>query len=137
MEIQDRPEQLNSFRYGGIAQLGERLLCKQEVNGSIPFISTMQPNAARRPAALCGGKRKPSQAGEPEDAPGGFEAERAASTARREEKSGRQLENWLRKAKSAAAKSRELGRLSRDETDCDRGYVAKGTGSLEAGDMGL
>ena len=27
-------------RYGGIAQLGERLLCKQEVNGSIPFIST-------------------------------------------------------------------------------------------------
>ena len=61
MEIQDRPEQLNSFRYGGIAQLGERLLCKQEVNGSIPFISTMQPNAARRPAALCGGK--PAMAG--------------------------------------------------------------------------
>ena len=29
-------------RYGGIAQLGERLLCKQEVNGSIPFISTIQ-----------------------------------------------------------------------------------------------
>ena len=27
-------------QYGGIAQLGERLLCKQEVNGSIPFIST-------------------------------------------------------------------------------------------------
>ena len=25
---------------GGIAQLGERLPCKQEVNGSIPFIST-------------------------------------------------------------------------------------------------
>lgn len=31
---------MNSFQYGGIAQLGERLLCKQEVNGSIPFIST-------------------------------------------------------------------------------------------------
>ena len=29
-----------SPEYGGIAQLGERLLCKQEVNGSIPFIST-------------------------------------------------------------------------------------------------
>ena len=105
VEIQERPEQLNHFRYGGIAQLGERLLCKQEVNGSIPFISTMQPDAAR--------------------------------TARREEKSGRQLENWLRKGKSAAAESRELGRLPRDGTDCDRGYVAKGTGSLEAGDMGL
>ena len=29
---------------GGIAQLGERLLCKQEVNGSIPFISTTGRN---------------------------------------------------------------------------------------------
>ena len=28
--------------YGGIAQLGERLLCKQEVSGSIPLISTTQ-----------------------------------------------------------------------------------------------
>ena len=27
--------------YGGIAQLGERLLCKQEVSGSIPLISTI------------------------------------------------------------------------------------------------
>ena len=27
--------------YGGIAQLGEHLLCKQGVIGSIPFISTM------------------------------------------------------------------------------------------------
>ena len=27
-------------KYGGIAQLGEHLLCKQGVNGSIPFIST-------------------------------------------------------------------------------------------------
>ena len=25
---------------GGIAQLGEHLLCKQGVNGSIPFVST-------------------------------------------------------------------------------------------------
>ena len=29
-----------TFREGGIAQLGERLLCKQEVIGSIPFAST-------------------------------------------------------------------------------------------------
>ena len=29
-----------SLSCGGIAQLGERLPCKQEVNGSIPFIST-------------------------------------------------------------------------------------------------
>ena len=27
-------------RIGGVAQLGERLLCKQEVIGSIPFTST-------------------------------------------------------------------------------------------------
>jgi hypothetical protein len=27
-------------RQGGVAQLGERLLCKQEVIGSIPFTST-------------------------------------------------------------------------------------------------
>ena len=27
--------------HGGIAQLGEHLLCKQGVNGSSPFISTM------------------------------------------------------------------------------------------------
>jgi len=26
--------------WGGIAQLGERLLCKQEVSGSIPLAST-------------------------------------------------------------------------------------------------
>ena len=29
------------MRYGDIAQLGERLPCKQEVSGSIPLISTM------------------------------------------------------------------------------------------------
>ena len=28
--------------YGGIAQLGEHLLCKQGVSGSIPLISTIQ-----------------------------------------------------------------------------------------------
>ena len=30
----------NSPKYGGIAQLGEHLLCKQGVSGSIPLIST-------------------------------------------------------------------------------------------------
>jgi hypothetical protein len=30
-------------RKGGLAQLGERLLCKQEVIGSIPFASTSEP----------------------------------------------------------------------------------------------
>ena len=29
-----------SRKYGGVAQLGEHLLCKQGVIGSIPFIST-------------------------------------------------------------------------------------------------
>ena len=28
------------IKYGGVAQLGEHLLCKQGVIGSIPFIST-------------------------------------------------------------------------------------------------
>ena len=28
--------------YGGLAQLGERLPCKQEVSGSIPLISTKE-----------------------------------------------------------------------------------------------
>ena len=31
--------------YGGIAQLGEHLLCKQGVSGSIPLISTMKSNS--------------------------------------------------------------------------------------------
>ena len=35
-------EEPSGFRkeYGGVAQLGEHLLCKQGVIGSIPFIST-------------------------------------------------------------------------------------------------
>ena len=31
--------------YGGLAQLGERLPCKQEVSGSIPLISTKRSEA--------------------------------------------------------------------------------------------
>ena len=29
------------YYYGGLAQLGERLLCTQEVSGSIPLVSTI------------------------------------------------------------------------------------------------
>ena len=32
--------QVGLIRFGGVAQLVERLLCKQEVIGSIPFTST-------------------------------------------------------------------------------------------------
>ena len=32
--------------YGGLAQLGERLPCKQEVSGSIPLISTIWANSS-------------------------------------------------------------------------------------------
>ena len=32
---------------GGVAQLGEHLLCKQGVNGSIPFISTKPVKPAK------------------------------------------------------------------------------------------
>ena len=34
-------EGTSSSEYGGIAQLGEHLLCKQGVSGSIPLISTI------------------------------------------------------------------------------------------------
>ena len=34
-------------RYGGIAQLGEHLLCKQGVCGSIPHISTNNPKGLK------------------------------------------------------------------------------------------
>ena len=32
-----------SESFGGLAQLGERLICIQEVNGSIPLFSTKRP----------------------------------------------------------------------------------------------
>ena len=34
------PKQLRIPEFGGLAQLGERLPCKQEVTGSIPVLST-------------------------------------------------------------------------------------------------
>ena len=36
----DVPKQLRIPGFGGLAQLGERLPCKQEVTGSIPVLST-------------------------------------------------------------------------------------------------
>ena len=36
----DVPKQLRIPEFGGLAQLGERLPCKQEVTGSIPVLST-------------------------------------------------------------------------------------------------
>ena len=35
-----------TLKYGGLAQLGEHLLCKQRVSGSIPLISTIAPLCA-------------------------------------------------------------------------------------------
>ena len=35
--------------YGGLAQLGERLPCKQEVSGSIPLISTTKKRLTEIP----------------------------------------------------------------------------------------
>ena len=38
--------------YGGLAQLGERLPCKQEVSGSIPLISTILKRLTEVSAAV-------------------------------------------------------------------------------------
>ena len=40
------------FPYGGIAQLGEHLPCKQGVKGSNPFISTEAMKSARDEAGF-------------------------------------------------------------------------------------
>ena len=42
-------------KLGGVAQLGERLLCKQEVIGSIPFTSTTDSASAM--TVVCGSSR--------------------------------------------------------------------------------
>jgi hypothetical protein len=52
-ESQKRQFCILVFWHGGVAQLGERLLCKQEVDGSIPFTSTTfvgRPAEARQDA---------------------------------------------------------------------------------------
>ena len=43
---------------GGVAQLGERVLCKHEVIGSIPFTSTIQIRVSGDQEGLGGGSRK-------------------------------------------------------------------------------
>ena len=53
-------EKLNRSRIernGGIAQLGEHLLCKQGVSGSIPLISTNEKRRGPEPFNNDGGKR--------------------------------------------------------------------------------
>ena len=44
-------ETVEAIPYGGVAQLGEHLPCKQGVKGSIPFISTISSTKARRALA--------------------------------------------------------------------------------------
>ncbi len=53
------PDQTDRLWKGGIAQLGERLLCKQEVIGSIPFASTSGLRLIREDpsSVLVGGRR--------------------------------------------------------------------------------
>ncbi len=47
----DPPTESRPFNAGAIAQLGERLLCKQEVTGSIPVGSTsFSPERSAEPA---------------------------------------------------------------------------------------
>ena len=43
--FRDRPD----VGFGGLAQLGERLPCKQEVSGSIPLISTTKKRLTEIP----------------------------------------------------------------------------------------
>ena len=43
------PPLQKSDGYGGLAQLGERLPCKQEVSGSIPLISTTKKRLTEVP----------------------------------------------------------------------------------------
>ena len=45
--LEGMPSKVVEVRDGGLAQLGERLPCKQEVSGSIPLISTRQTKALR------------------------------------------------------------------------------------------
>ena len=52
--VRSHPDPPNFF-IGGVAQLGERLLCKQEVIGSIPFTSTKFPRIQNQASALRSG----------------------------------------------------------------------------------
>ena len=48
--VRNVPKQVRIPEFGGLAQLGERLPCKQEVTGSIPVLSTISgdPDKAQR-----------------------------------------------------------------------------------------
>ena len=47
-KISKRKMWISFWRYGGLAQLGERLPCKQEVTGSIPVLSTKRLTEAKK-----------------------------------------------------------------------------------------
>ena len=64
--VRTHPDPPSAYR-GGVAQLGERLLCKQEVIGSIPFTSTIQALETRdgRLDCACAAGRRHGQCGIP------------------------------------------------------------------------
>ena len=72
---------------GGVAQLGERLLCKQEVIGSIPFTSTI---LRRAPGAFCGMSSEADEAKEERvsEVTGSTRLDREKQTIRRSAKAG-------------------------------------------------
>ena len=47
-----RDDKHHSIQYGELAQLGERLVCNQEVTGSSPVFSTNQSLGMRSPKGL-------------------------------------------------------------------------------------
>ena len=53
-EERSRAGGLATLPRGGVAQLGERLVCNQEAIGSIPFTSTILPLEERRRAEVSG-----------------------------------------------------------------------------------
>ena len=51
------PARANRSADGDVAQLGERLVCNQEVGGSSPLVSMMGPRPGQGDAAVPGGAR--------------------------------------------------------------------------------
>ena len=62
--VRTHPDPPSAYR-GGVAQLGERLLCKQEVIGSIPFTSTILETGNERPGWKCAVSRRHGRCGIP------------------------------------------------------------------------
>ena len=98
----EKNQSVESLPYGGIAQLGERLLCKQEVNGSIPFIST-----SRRESA-CTARREEKS------------GRKAGSGGTVDRRSQRFRNSYRVSARGKAA--RETGKQKRGEEHCVFGY---------------